>query len=158
MVMENYFKNLRQKIGHDEIIMPGVAGVLFDETRTKILLEQRGDGEIGWSLVGGMQNINESAMTSLIREFDEEANLKVSIKALIGIDSNFHHVFPNGDQAQIPMTLFEVEKLSGEIAADQDEVLSLQFVPLTPIPKMYNKQHQLAINQLAKQAPYGWYY
>jgi hypothetical protein len=55
MVMEQYFKNIRQKIGHDEIIMPGVAGVLFDETRQKVLLEQRGDGEIGWSLVGGMQ-------------------------------------------------------------------------------------------------------
>ncbi|WP_242459569.1 hypothetical protein [Weissella confusa] len=48
MVMENYFKDLRAKIGHDEIIMPGVAGILFDETRTKVLLEKRGDGEIGW--------------------------------------------------------------------------------------------------------------
>lgn len=47
MVMEQYFKNIRQKIGHDEIIMPGVAGILFDETHTKVLLEQRGDGEIG---------------------------------------------------------------------------------------------------------------
>lgn len=53
MVMENYFKDLRAKIGHDEIIMPGVAGILFDETRAKVLLEKRGDGEIGWSLVGG---------------------------------------------------------------------------------------------------------
>ena len=34
MVMENYFKALREKIGHDEIIMPGVAGVLFDAPRT----------------------------------------------------------------------------------------------------------------------------
>ena len=53
MVMENYFKDLRAKIGHDEIIMPGVAGILFDETRAKVLLEKRGDGEIGWSLVAG---------------------------------------------------------------------------------------------------------
>ena len=69
MVMENYFKALREKIGHDEIIMPGVAGVLFDATRTKVLLEKRGDGEVGWSLVAGMQNLGESSVTTIIREF-----------------------------------------------------------------------------------------
>ncbi|MBZ6069821.1 hypothetical protein K8375_06995 [Weissella cibaria] len=63
--MENYFKALREKIGHDEIIMPGVAGVLFDATRTKVLLEKRGDGEVGWSLVAGMQNLGESSVPRL---------------------------------------------------------------------------------------------
>lgn len=29
MVMEQYFKNLRKKIGHEEIIMPGVAGIFL---------------------------------------------------------------------------------------------------------------------------------
>lgn len=47
MVMEDYFKDLRHKIGHEEIIMPGVAGILFDDTRQKVLMEQRGDGEVG---------------------------------------------------------------------------------------------------------------
>ncbi len=158
MVMEQYFKNIRQKIGHDEIIMPGVAGVLFDETRQKVLLEQRGDGEIGWSLVGGMQNIGESAMTSLIREFKEEAGIDVQIKALIGIDTNFHHIFPTGDKAQIPMTLFEVEQIGGQLKADGDETLSLSYVPISDHPQMYNTQHQLAIDQMIKQAPYGWYF
>jgi len=157
MVMEAYFKNLRTKIGHEEIIMPGVAGILFDETRTKVLMEQRGDGEIGWSLVGGMQNLNESAMTSLIREFHEETGLDVVIEALIGVDTNFHHVFPNGDKAQIPMTLFEVKQIGGELVADGDETLSLQFVPLASQPKMYNSQHQFAVDQLIANIPYGWY-
>lgn len=157
MVMEAYFKDLRAKIGHDEIIMPGVAGVLFDETRTKILLEQRGDGEIGWSLVGGMQNLNESAMTSLTREFKEETGLDVIITGLIGVDTNFHHTFPNGDKAQIPMTLFEVTHTGGQLEADGDETLSLQFVSLASHPKMYNPQHQFAIDQLIAQVPYGWY-
>ncbi|MBM7616711.1 ADP-ribose pyrophosphatase YjhB (NUDIX family) [Weissella uvarum] len=158
MVMENYFKHLRSQIGHEEIIMPGVAGILFDETRTKILLEQRGDGEIGWSLVGGMQNLNESAMTSLQREFKEEANIDVAIKALIGIDTNFHHTFPNGDKAQIPMTLFEVEQTGGTLHADGDETTQLTYVPLSSHPKMYNPQHQLAVDQMIRQAPYGWYF
>jgi 8-oxo-dGTP pyrophosphatase MutT (NUDIX family) len=157
MVMEAYFKDLRAKIGHDEIIMPGVAGVLFDETRTKVLLEQRGDGEIGWSLVGGMQNLHESAMTSLIREFKEETGLDVEIASLIGLDTNFHHTFPNGDKAQIPMTLFEVTQTGGSLQADGDETTSLQFVPLESQPTMYNPQHQYAIDQLIKDIPYGWY-
>lgn len=157
MVMEPYFRDLRAKIGHDEIIMPGVIGVLFDETRTKVLLEQRGDGEIGWSLVGGMQNINESAMTSITREFEEETGLKVEIERLIGVDTNFHHVFPNGDKAQIPVTVFEVTQIGGKLHADGDETLSLQFVPLDSHPKMYNNQHQFTIDQLIKQTPFGWY-
>lgn len=157
MVMEAYFKELRAKIGHDEIIMPGVMGILFDETRTKVLLEQRGDGEIGWSVVGGMQNLNESAMTSLIREFKEETGLDVEISQLIGVDTNFHHVFPNGDKAQIPVTVFEVKQVGGELRADGDETLSLQFVPLASHPQMYNTQHQFTIDQLIKQTPFGWY-
>jgi len=83
MVMEDYFKDLRHKIGHEEIIMPGVAGILFDDTRQKVLMEQRGDG---------------------------------------------------------------------------DETLSLEFVPLAKQPKMYNQQHQLAIDQIRKEVPYGWYF
>lgn len=157
MVMEAYFKELREKIGHEEIIMPGVIGVLFDATRTKVLLEQRGDGEIGWSFVGGMQNINESVMTSIIREFKEEAGLEVEIDSLIGVDTNFHHVFPNGDQAQIPVTVFEVKQTGGQLEADGEETLSLQFVPLESHPKMYNKQHQYTIDQLIANKPYGWY-
>ena len=158
MVMEDYFKDLRHKIGHEEIIMPGVAGILFDDTRQEVLMEQRGDGEIGWSLVGGMQNLGESAPTSLIREFKEEAGIDVKITALIGVDTNFHHTFPSGDKAQIPMFLFEVEKTGGKLIADGDETLSLEFVPLAKQPKMYNQQHQLAIDQIRKEVPYGWYF
>lgn len=158
MVMEQYFTNLRKKIGHEEIIMPGVAGILFDETHQKVLMEQRGDGEIGWSLVGGMQNLGESAPTSLIREYKEETGIDVKIKALIGVDTNFHHTFPSGDKSQIPMFLFEVERVGGTLIADGDETLSLKFVPLSEQPKMYNKQHQLAIDQISNQVPYGWYF
>lgn len=158
MVMEKYFKDLRSKIGHDEIIMTGVAGVLFDKTGTKILLEKRGDGSTGWSLVGGMQNLNESAMTSLQREFKEEAGLDVEITALIGVDTNFHQVFPSGDKAQIPCFIFEVTQVGGELVPDGDETLALEYVSIADQPKMFNEQHQLVIDQLYKQAPYGWYF
>lgn len=158
MVMEEYFKHLRAKIGHQEIIMPGVAGILFDRSRTQVLLEKRADGEHGWSLVGGMQNLGESAMTSLQREFKEETNLEVIITDLIGIDTNFHHVFPNGDRAQIPMTLFEVKAVAGQLQPDLEETAAVDFVPLASHPHMYNQQHQLAIDQLCANVPYGWYF
>jgi 8-oxo-dGTP pyrophosphatase MutT (NUDIX family) len=157
MVMEDYFINLRAKIGHDEMLMPGVAGVLFDESRTKVLMEKRTDAE-GWGLVGGMQNLGESAVTGMVREFKEETGLDVEVVALIGIDSNFHHVFPNGDRAQIPGTIFEVNRIGGTLKADGEETASLAFVPLADNPKMYNVQHQLVIDQLIAQAPYGWFF
>lgn len=105
-----------------------------------------------------MQNLGESAPTSLIREYKEETGIDVKIKALIGVDTNFHHTFPSGDKAQIPMFLFEVERVGGTLIADGDETLSLKFVPLSEQPKMYNKQHQLAIDQISNQVPYGWYF
>lgn len=158
MVMEAYFKQLRKKIGHDEIIMPGVAGVLFDESRQRILMERRRDDSTGWSLVGGLQNLGESAPESMVREVKEETGLDVSVSKLIGVDTNFHHTFPNGDQAQIPMFLFEVTALGGHLHADGDETLQLTYVLITPLPQMYNTQHQLAVEQLAKKAPYGWFF
>jgi hypothetical protein len=56
------------------------------------------------------------------------------------------------------MTLFEVEQIGGQLKADGDETLSLSYVPLSDHPQMYNTQHQLAIDQMIKQAPYGWYF
>jgi 8-oxo-dGTP pyrophosphatase MutT (NUDIX family) len=156
MVMESYFRNLREKIGQEEIIMPGVAGVLFNKDRTAILMAKRTDAD-DWSLVGGMQNLGESAVTTIIREFKEETGLDVTVTKLIGVDTNFHHVFPNGDKAQIPGTIFEVKRVSGDLVADNDETASLAFVPLAEHPIMYNEQHQRVVGALIADKPYGWF-
>lgn len=157
MVMEKYFKDLRNKIGPDEIIMPGVAGVLFNNDRSAVLMETRSDGEVGYSLIGGMQNLGESAIETMIREFKEEVGLDVEIVDLIGVDTNFHHTFPNGDKAQIPSFIFEVQAVGGDLKVDGDEVLDVQFIELANKPFMYNSQHQKVVNKLIAGEDYGWY-
>ncbi|MDR0899082.1 MAG: NUDIX domain-containing protein [Lactobacillaceae bacterium] len=156
MTMEQYFTNLRSKIGHEEIIMPGVVGILFDESRTKILMEQRNDGSSGWSFVGGMMNLGESASQTIIREFQEETGLIVKVNKLLGIDTKFHHTFPNGDKAQIPGIVFEVSKVSGQLKPDEESSV-VEFVEPTTDLKMYNQQHQRILEHLVKGDVPSWF-
>ncbi len=150
VVMEHYFKNLRAKIGHDEIIMSGVAGILFNEDRTAVLLQKRSDSSQDvWGIPGGMIPLNDTNSSAIIREFKEEMNLDIKPVSLWGVQSDFHIEFPSGDKAQIIGTLLEVEKIGGSLVVDGDETTDAEFVPLNPVPTMYNAQHQYWIDQVA---------
>lgn len=148
MELEDYFKNLRAKIGHDEILMPGVNGVLYDETGDKILLQKRADTNM-WGLPGGMMNLGETAPQSLVREFLEETGLEVRVTKLLAVHSDFHITWASGDQAQPIGITFLVEKVGGKLDIHDEETLDLAYVPLYPVPKMFNSQHQDTIDQLA---------
>lgn len=156
MELEDYFKNLRAKIGHDEILMPGVNGVLYDETGEKVLLQKRADTHM-WGLPGGMMNLGETGPESLIREFQEETGLIVRVTKLLAVHTDHHIVWSSGDKAQTVGITYLVEKVGGELDIHDEETLDLAYVPLHPVPKMFNQQHQDTIEALAAGKE-SWFY
>lgn len=110
-----------ERISREGSLIVGCAGVLFDETRHKILLTRRADNG-RWCLPGGRMEPGESAYEACIREWREETGLEVEIVRLIGVYSNRDMllVYSNGDQFQVLGLTFEVRQIGGVLALSSE--------------------------------------
>ena len=80
---KNYIKWLRNKVGHEKIILNFVGGCIFNE-KGEVLLQRRGDSN-KWGFPGGAIEIDETPQMAAIREAKEETGLDVEVGELIGI-------------------------------------------------------------------------
>lgn len=141
---KDYIKTLRQKVGHEPIILNFAGGILVND-QNEILLQKRSDFN-AWGLPGGALEFGESAQEACVREFLEETGLKVRMKSLLGVSTNFIQHYPNQDVAQamtIEFVVELVEKVSEKISS---ETLDLRYFSKDKLPKIFNKQHQLFID------------
>ncbi len=122
---QDYIKTLRQKVGHEPIILNFAGGILAND-QNEILLQKRSDFN-AWGLPGGALEFGESAQETCFREFLEETGLKVKVKSLLGVSTNFIQHYPNQDVAQavtIEFIVELVEKTSKEVSS---ETLDLKY-------------------------------
>ena len=78
-------RDLRAKIGHDVLLQPGVAAVIFNMAG-QVLLQRRSDnGE--WGLPGGIMEPGEEPAETLVREIREETALEVVPERIVGVYS-----------------------------------------------------------------------
>ena len=75
MPISEYIKGLREKIGHDLVLNPGVAALIHDESGRVLLQRRSYDGL--WSLPAGAVDPGESPAQAVVREVWEETGLKV---------------------------------------------------------------------------------
>ena len=139
-MVKNYIKTLRQKVGHEPIILNFAGGILAN-SKNEILLQKRSDFN-AWGLPGGALEFGESAPKACVREFLEDTGLKVRTKSLLGVSTNFIQHYPNQDVAQA-VTVELVEKMSKEISS---ETLDLKYFSKDKLSKIFNKQHQIFID------------
>ncbi|GLO66088.1 MULTISPECIES: NUDIX domain-containing protein [Oceanobacillus] len=69
-----YYKYLRQYVGHRPIILPGSVVIILNE-KNEGLLQKRHDGS--WGLPGGLMDLEESFEEVAMREVFEETGLVV---------------------------------------------------------------------------------
>lgn len=98
-----------------------VCALLYDATRTKILLIQRGDNH-KWALPGGGMEAGESVAEGCVREVFEETGLTVRVVGLFGVYSTPHRVLVSatGRRRQMVVVMCEVELVSGEFSATSE--------------------------------------
>ncbi len=125
---------LRQKVGHEKIIMPGVCAIILDE-ENRVLLEHRRDFGL-WLLPGGACELGESVLEALHREVLEETGLCVESAALMALNTGprFDVTYPNGDQVQNFSAVFHVSRWSGALAHDDTESHGVKWWPLAQLP------------------------
>jgi ADP-ribose pyrophosphatase YjhB (NUDIX family) len=133
-----YIEDLRKDIGHQPLILVGVAVAVINEAG-KFLLQKRRDGQ--WGVPGGFIELGESTEEAGRREVLEETGLEIGKLNLVGVFSGKQHhvILPNGDEFY-PVTVAYVSKeiLGGVLKADGVETTEARFFSVSELPDQLN--------------------
>jgi 8-oxo-dGTP pyrophosphatase MutT (NUDIX family) len=134
--MSPHYRELRAKIGHDLLLMPGVAAVIHD-AHGRLLLQERSSGE-GWSLPAGAIEPGESPEQAVQREVLEETGLVVVPRELLGVfgGRDFRYVYPNGDVVEYTVVIFRCTATREAIASRDSETKSLRYFARAEMPPL----------------------
>ena len=136
MSISGYVEALRKKVGHDLLLVPGVAAIIRDQ-HGRILLQKTKDGQ--WNLPAGAIDPGEKAAQAIVREVFEETGLIVRPVVLIGVlgpGEEYRITYDNGDVVESTTLIFGCERVGGELKPQDDETAKLEFVDSRSIPKL----------------------
>lgn len=129
MAASRYIDQLRERIGHSLLLLPGVAALVRDE-QGRVLLQRRTD-DGAWSFPAGAIDPGETPADAVAREVREETGLQVRPTRIAGVFGGgaYRHTYPNGDQVEPTTTVFECEVTGGRIHKQEDETAALRWFP-----------------------------
>jgi 8-oxo-dGTP pyrophosphatase MutT (NUDIX family) len=132
MATPQYIRAIRQKIGHDLLMVCGVSALIFDSAG-RILLHRRSDNG-KWCPIGGMVEPGEEPADAVVREAREETGLEVLPERLVGVYELRPFSYPNGDQVCGVLIAFACRVVGGRLGAQDDETLELRYFAPDQIP------------------------
>jgi 8-oxo-dGTP pyrophosphatase MutT (NUDIX family) len=147
----SYLWRVRQKVGHDLVLMPGASVAAQREDGT-ILVARRGD-DGNWCLPGGAAEEGGSFARTAIEELREETGLIAREDDLIPVacysdaERNTIH-YPSGDVTHCFAMCFLVRRWEGEPRADGEEATDLRFVDPTDLPRPFEDSTARAVELL----------
>src|SRR5699024_3931079 len=132
MTME-YFKYLRQYVGHKPIILPGSVVIIVNE-RDEILLQKRYDGSYG--LPGGLMDMGESFEDVAKREVFEETGFIVDTLTLWNVyaGSEYYLKVANGDELYSATAVYYTNNVKGEMKIDYTESKDMIYFATNDLP------------------------
>jgi 8-oxo-dGTP pyrophosphatase MutT (NUDIX family) len=140
MPLSPYLHALRQKIGTDLLLCPGVCALIFNSAG-EILLQRRSDTG-RWAVIGGMLEPGEQPADGLIREVFEETGLDIAPDRITGVYLTRIITYANGQQAQFVITAFRCRPIAGTPRVNDDESLEVRYFPLDALPELSDDHRQ----------------
>ena len=140
MPIAAHIKRLRDFVGPELLMLPGVAAVIRDDQNRVLLLKRHDDGT--WNLPAGAIDPGESPAAATIRETREETGLDVRPVRVLGVFGwpRLRHRYPNGDVVEYLVVVFRCELIGGELAAHDGEATDFRWATpdeLATIPMAY---------------------
>jgi 8-oxo-dGTP pyrophosphatase MutT (NUDIX family) len=122
-----HIRRLREKVGHDLLVLPSVCVLPIDQSGRLLLVEEIETGQ--WQTIGGAIEPHESPRDAGIREAQEEAGVVVELGRLIDAlgGPGFEITYPNGDVVSYVTTVFEATVTSGVPNPDGDETSAVAW-------------------------------
>ncbi|MDX9972508.1 MAG: NUDIX domain-containing protein [FCB group bacterium] len=137
MPISEHIKGLREKIGHELLLLPGVAAVIRDDAG-RLLMQRRADDGT-WGLPAGAVDPGEEPARALIREVWEETGLRVTPERVLGVfggSKGFRFTYPNGDVSEYMVVVFQCRVVSGELECRDGESLELRWFARDELPPL----------------------
>lgn len=157
MPAPEYILALREKIGHDLLLLPGVTAVVLRDKSAgnqsagnqsldhqslvgntadpvEVLLGRRADTG-RWTLITGILEPGEQPGPGMLREVQEETGVLAEIEHLALVDAQPEPAtFPNGDRCQFITLTFRCRYVSGRARVNDDESLEVGWFGLDELP------------------------
>ena len=136
-----YIHRLRQKVGHEKVLIPATALVILNP-QDEVLLHLR-NHELAWGLPGGLMDLGETVSESVGREALEETGLKIRKPKVYGIFSGptYEVQYPGGDQTSPVIIACYTNEYSGELRPSTESP-ELKFCALDQLPAKMNESHR----------------
>ena len=146
-----YIEELRRKIGHMRILLPG-CNAIIQNSKGQILLQQRAYPRGKWGLPGGLMELGESTEETIHREVKEETGLILGKLTLFGVYSGegYRCKAENGDLFDVVIIVYITDDFKGEAAVMDDESISFEWFCLNSLPENIAGSHRRIIDDLKK--------
>ncbi|HEY4002683.1 MAG TPA: NUDIX domain-containing protein [Candidatus Xenobia bacterium] len=154
--MSPYLRKLRDKVGHELLLLPSVGAIVWND-EGHVLLQQRQDTGI-WDIPGGALDPGEEPAQSLVREVWEETGLVVVPRGIVGVFSGqlCHILYPNGDEAQYMLAVFECQKIRGSLGCHDGESTNVQWFPPDRLPPLNRPYPHWMFERGRRGLPFEW--
>ena len=158
MPIPEFIVETRKKIGTDLMWVPSVCAVVLRDSTVDspwavpdVLLVRRADNG-QWTPVTGIVDPGEEPHVAAVREVLEEAGVKVTAAAIVGVGSHGPVTHSNGDQASYMTVQIRCEPLdpSVEPVVGDDENTEAGWFPISQMP-VTDPKWRLAIGDAAAQ-------
>lgn len=120
MPTPEFITQLRSKIGHDMLWLSGATAVIQRESDQKILLVRRSDNG-RWTPITGIVDPGENPALTVVREAQEEANVRIEVVAFAQLKADPPQQFSNGDRCQFLDHTFYCRYVSGQACVNDEE-------------------------------------
>lgn len=123
MPRSEYVASIRERIGNDLLLLPGVTAVIRDGE--DFLLARHAHSGL-WSLIGGAVEPGEEPADAVIREVREETGANLRVVGIVGAYGGQPMMveYPNGDRVAYITTAYEC-RLLDDPEPDMDELLEV---------------------------------
>jgi len=118
MAISAYIKSLREKVGHDLLLLPAVTAIILDD-RNRVLLHRSSDDN-RWYTIGGALDPGEQPAAACIREVREETGLIVTIDRIAAVGISPVITYPNHDQCQYASVAFVCTVTGGTLSVSEE--------------------------------------
>ena len=153
MPLSGYLKQLREKVGHDLLLLPSAAVAIQDDAG-RVLMGLHEDKQI-WVLPGGLIEPGETPSDGAVRETWEETGLLIEITSVLGVYGGKELVidYVNGDHASYVATIFRGRVIGGEPRPDGEEIKDLRYFSREEIRSVpHSRWMDLAMDTLYSMA------
>ncbi|MEM8874808.1 MAG: NUDIX domain-containing protein [Planctomycetota bacterium] len=153
MPVSDYIANLRTRIGHGLLMLPGVCAIIVRDGR--VLLQRRADtGE--WGTVGGAVDPGETPAVAVLREAKEETGLAIAIDRVAGVYSSPEIVYPNRDRCIYVTTSFRCRVVGGTLEAVDGESAELRWFDPADLPPLHGDANVRVHDALPEHGEAKW--